>query len=228
MLDTPRCFGRLNEFARTGRARAGYRPARTLGCLLAVWRTGRDSNPRTAINRYTLSRRAPSTARPPVRSFGVSPERAGTIAASIRRARNLGPSPPKTPLDRPRSPAKLAPPRPLIRATAGCSIFEVANGVAASFTVRCLFGERAKNLRCPPKGSPSQIDQSGADFGHAPIDVDRSLRRPRPAFRAYAVYGRNLPCVALIFALLLAAEIRLSPVVQGRNARRARTLFSRP
>src|SRR5690349_8433552 len=30
------------------------------------WRTGRDSNPRTAINRYTLSRRAPSTTRPPV------------------------------------------------------------------------------------------------------------------------------------------------------------------
>src|SRR5689334_20902685 len=32
-----------------------------------LWRTGRDSNPRTAINRYTLSRRAPSTTRPPVR-----------------------------------------------------------------------------------------------------------------------------------------------------------------
>ena len=34
---------------------------------LIKWRTGRDSNPRTAINRYTLSRRAPSTTRPPVR-----------------------------------------------------------------------------------------------------------------------------------------------------------------
>ena len=31
------------------------------------WRTGRDSNPRDAINVYTLSRRAPSTTRPPVR-----------------------------------------------------------------------------------------------------------------------------------------------------------------
>ena len=30
-------------------------------------RTGRDSNPRDAINVYTLSRRAPSTTRPPVR-----------------------------------------------------------------------------------------------------------------------------------------------------------------
>ena len=34
------------------------------------WRTGWDSNPRTAINRYTLSRRAPSTTRPPVRDGG--------------------------------------------------------------------------------------------------------------------------------------------------------------
>ena len=32
-----------------------------------VWRRGRDSNPRYAINVYTLSRRAPSTTRPPLR-----------------------------------------------------------------------------------------------------------------------------------------------------------------
>jgi hypothetical protein len=32
-----------------------------------VWRRERDSNPRYAINVYTLSRRAPSTARPPLR-----------------------------------------------------------------------------------------------------------------------------------------------------------------
>ena len=31
------------------------------------WRRGRDSNPRYAINVYTLSRRAPSTTRPPLR-----------------------------------------------------------------------------------------------------------------------------------------------------------------
>src|SRR3569833_1247470 len=34
--------------------------------LKLLWRTERDSNPRTAINRYTLSRRAPSTTRPSV------------------------------------------------------------------------------------------------------------------------------------------------------------------
>src|SRR5690554_8173419 len=33
------------------------------------WRTEGDSNPRYAINVYTLSRRAPSTARPPVRTL---------------------------------------------------------------------------------------------------------------------------------------------------------------
>src|SRR5690606_3191522 len=32
-----------------------------------VWRRGRDSNPRYAINVYTLSRRAPSTTRTPLR-----------------------------------------------------------------------------------------------------------------------------------------------------------------
>ena len=34
---------------------------------LIVWRTEGDSNPRYACDVYTLSRRAPSTARPPVR-----------------------------------------------------------------------------------------------------------------------------------------------------------------
>ena len=33
---------------------------------LTTWRTEGDSNPRYAMNVYTLSRRAPSTARPPV------------------------------------------------------------------------------------------------------------------------------------------------------------------
>ncbi len=49
--------------------------------ILEIWRTGRDSNPRTAINRYTLSRRAPSTARPPVR---MSP-RKGADYSGLRR-----------------------------------------------------------------------------------------------------------------------------------------------
>src|SRR5690606_26346312 len=35
-----------------------------------LWRTEGDSNPRYAINVYTLSRRAPSTTRPPVRTAG--------------------------------------------------------------------------------------------------------------------------------------------------------------
>src|SRR5699024_7599648 len=34
--------------------------------LFEYWRTERDTNPRYAMNVYTLSRRAPSTTRPPV------------------------------------------------------------------------------------------------------------------------------------------------------------------
>ena len=34
---------------------------------LELWRRGRDSNPRYAINVYTLSRRATSTTHPPLR-----------------------------------------------------------------------------------------------------------------------------------------------------------------
>ena len=37
---------------------------------LIPWRTERDSNPRDAINAYTLSKRAPSATRPPVHPFG--------------------------------------------------------------------------------------------------------------------------------------------------------------
>ena len=37
------------------------------GFLLTDWRRGRDSNPRYAINVYTLSRRATSTTHPPLR-----------------------------------------------------------------------------------------------------------------------------------------------------------------
>ncbi len=37
-----------------------------LGFAMCKWRTGRDSNPRYGVTVYTLSRRAPSTTRPPV------------------------------------------------------------------------------------------------------------------------------------------------------------------
>ena len=40
---------------------------RPYGALTCIWRTEGDSNPRYACDVYTLSRRAPSTARPPVR-----------------------------------------------------------------------------------------------------------------------------------------------------------------
>jgi site-specific DNA recombinase len=61
-------MGSKGELLRTLAAVSGVKPD-TGGVRSSVlkWRTGRDSNPRTAINRYTLSRRAPSTARPPVR-----------------------------------------------------------------------------------------------------------------------------------------------------------------
>lgn len=45
------------------------------------WRMGWDSNPRYPFEVYTLSRRAPSTARPPIQ------RRAGGIAAFVRPAR---------------------------------------------------------------------------------------------------------------------------------------------
>ncbi len=41
------------------------------------WRSGRDSNPRYAFGVYSLSRRAPSTTRPPLRMLGVAPPRRG-------------------------------------------------------------------------------------------------------------------------------------------------------
>src|SRR4051812_46981192 len=39
----------------------------------AEWRSGRDSNPRYAFDVYSLSRRAPSTTRPPLHSAGAVP-----------------------------------------------------------------------------------------------------------------------------------------------------------
>lgn len=47
-----------------------------------LWRTEGDSNPRYALNVYTLSRRAPSTARPPVRCVISKEKRQPAILAS--------------------------------------------------------------------------------------------------------------------------------------------------
>jgi hypothetical protein len=44
----------------------------TMWSLLLYWRRGRDSNPRYGITVYTLSRRAPSTTRTPLRFFTTS------------------------------------------------------------------------------------------------------------------------------------------------------------
>ena len=43
--------------------------ARARRAFLLIWRRERDSNPRYAINVYTLSRRAPSAAQPPLRNL---------------------------------------------------------------------------------------------------------------------------------------------------------------
>ncbi len=47
------------------------------GPFASIWRRGRDSNPRYGVTVYTLSRRAPSTARPPLR-----------FSATARRSRS--------------------------------------------------------------------------------------------------------------------------------------------
>ena len=54
--------------------------------LLKNWRRGRDSNPRYAINVYTLSRRATSTTHPPLRMacFAVDCESADYTAVCAR------------------------------------------------------------------------------------------------------------------------------------------------
>ena len=56
-LGTP-CGENCGEKTKSTRRRLIY---------LTLWRTEGDSNPRYALNVYTLSRRAPSTTRPPVR-----------------------------------------------------------------------------------------------------------------------------------------------------------------
>ena len=73
-----RIMGYKGDLLRTLAAASGVKSA-THGVRSSVlkWRTGRDSNPRTAVNRYTLSRRAPSTTRPPVRRRAPGPKGAG-------------------------------------------------------------------------------------------------------------------------------------------------------
>src|SRR5690606_37425392 len=51
---------------------AKYEGGPPAGGPLRIWRRGRDSNPRYAFGVYTLSRRAPSTARPPLRATNLS------------------------------------------------------------------------------------------------------------------------------------------------------------
>ena len=56
------------------------------------WRSGRDSNPRWAFDPYSLSRRAPSTTRPPLRMHRDTPGSRG-----FRQARASGASLPRAP-----------------------------------------------------------------------------------------------------------------------------------
>jgi len=83
-----------------------------------------------------------------------------------------------------------------------CATSDVANGVAASFTVCCRFGDkrRAKNLRCPTKVHLHRlINRAQTSVMLPQMSIDRSGAR----LSRNAVYGRILPCAALIFALHL-------------------------
>ncbi len=51
------------------RLRRAIKNGPTRGPVLIAWRRGRDSNPRYGVTVYTLSRRAPSTARPPLHNL---------------------------------------------------------------------------------------------------------------------------------------------------------------
>ena len=51
---------------------ARYQKGPALRSLSGIWRRERDSNPRYAINVYTLSRRAPSATRTPLRNRATS------------------------------------------------------------------------------------------------------------------------------------------------------------
>ena len=51
------------------------------------WRSRRDSNPRYGVTVYTLSRRAPSTTRPLLRSLDRLPHAQGRSDRAIKNAR---------------------------------------------------------------------------------------------------------------------------------------------
>ena len=51
------------------------------------WRMGRDSNPRWAFDPYSLSRRVPSTARPPIRREALMAGERAVNQRSVRRSR---------------------------------------------------------------------------------------------------------------------------------------------
>jgi site-specific DNA recombinase len=57
--------GKLRMVAGISQFESGH-PYEGVPRLISNWRRGRDSNPRNAINVYTLSRRAPSATRPPL------------------------------------------------------------------------------------------------------------------------------------------------------------------
>ena len=65
------CCARLlnSVWARRGKCYLSYSIVPTVFRYLykIIWRSGRDSNPRYAFDVYSLSRRAPSTTRPPLR-----------------------------------------------------------------------------------------------------------------------------------------------------------------
>ena len=61
---------RRADFVRFAHCAGGRRAKPASWQALIPWRTERDSNPRYAINVYSLSRGAPSATRPPVHRFG--------------------------------------------------------------------------------------------------------------------------------------------------------------
>ena len=98
-----RCAAASKRASRVGRTTEGSAFAiplrRTkkngLKPVFYAWRRGRDSNPRYAINVYTLSRRAPSTTRPPLLEMGGGPNQphpaheSATTVAPFRAWRGL-------------------------------------------------------------------------------------------------------------------------------------------
>ncbi len=76
-----RIMGSKSDLLRTLAAAsgAGTLPG-AVPSFVPKWRSGWDSNPRRALDPYTLSRRAPSTTRPPLRAGAASMGGAGSPA----------------------------------------------------------------------------------------------------------------------------------------------------